>query len=134
MTDPDAALGLDKFTVGGWVKPSGLKPTPQPILAKYYPGGKAFYILRLQAGTGIPELLRGCPPYTSVAGTAPLVQNQWNQVLGTYDGGTLRLYVNGVKVKEVAERAGDLRHPQRLPAAAHRRRHGSCQRPGRRPG
>ena len=62
LDDPDAALLPTTFTIGGWVKPAGLKPTPQPILAKYDPSGAAFSILRLRADTGVPELLRGCPP------------------------------------------------------------------------
>ena len=106
LDDPGATLRLDKFTVGGWVKPTGPKPTLQPILNKYDLNGKASFILQLQANTGYPELVRGCPPYTAIAGTVPLAKNQWSQVLGTYDGATLRLYVNGVKVKEAASALG----------------------------
>jgi hypothetical protein len=71
--------------------------------------------LRLQANTGVPGL-RGCPPYTSIAGTAPLVGNQWSQVLGTYDGQTLRLYVNGLEVKNLASAPGACAIPSGSPA------------------
>ena len=106
LADPDLALRPDKFTVGAWVKPSGLKPTPQPVLANAIANGRAFYTLRLQAVTGVPELLRGCPPYDTVAAPVPLVPNQWNQVVGTYDGQTLRLYVNGLQVRSLASAPG----------------------------
>ena len=103
LADTASALYLPKFTIGGWVKPAGVIPTAQPLLAKQASNGEASYILQLQASTGLPELLRGCPPYTSAAGAVPLAPNQWSQVLATYDGATMRLYVNGVMVKEVAK-------------------------------
>jgi len=133
LVDPNAALRLDQVhrrRLGEALRPQAHAPAdPVQLLSRR----KAYYRLRLQENTGVPELLRGCSPYTSIA-----ERRRWSRTSGarcwaTYDGGTLRLYVNGVKVKEAASAPGPA--PSRAaPAAAHRRRDRSCQRPGRRAG
>ena len=65
---------------------------------------------------GCPSCCAAARRIPPIAGTAPLAQNQWSQVLGTYDGATLRLYVNGVKVKEAASALGTCAVPASRPA------------------
>ena len=50
------------------------------------------YRLSIDPNSLAPRL-ETCGSY--VTSTVPLVQGQWNQVLGTYDGSKLRIYVNG---------------------------------------
>ena len=96
LTVPAAtALDLDKFTVGGWVKPTSTKNVQQRLLTKSG-SGKTNYQLTIDANSMTPRLSFGCTtPTVFVTGTNKLIKDHWNQLLGTYDGAYLRLYVNG---------------------------------------
>ncbi|MBC8450428.1 MAG: hypothetical protein H8D78_22055, partial [Chloroflexi bacterium] len=98
---PDsAALDLPSFTVGAWVMPTAIITAHAQTLV--HKG--ANYALKIPAD-GMQPILQaslarptyGCSwPVDGVVGSvAPLIQNQWNHVMGTYDGQALKIYVNG---------------------------------------
>jgi hypothetical protein len=76
------------FTLCAWVKPTALPDGETMILGKdstlyglsFYRDGKVYFYVA--GGTN----------HISV----PLAMNQWNYLVGTYDGAQLKLYVNGV--------------------------------------
>ncbi len=95
----DAALVKPAaWTVGAWVKPAGTKTTSQTLVRKGS-GTAINYRLSIDANSLAPRL-ETCSSY--VTSTIKLVQGQWSQVMGTYDGSTLRLYVNGSEANSKA--------------------------------
>ncbi len=85
-------LDLPQFTVGAWVMPTNIRTVQQTLLDK-----DSNYRLLISPGgmTATLSFQAPCGTWRTVAGQAPLMQNQWNHVMATYDGTTARLYVNG---------------------------------------
>jgi predicted phosphodiesterase len=52
---------------------------------------------------------------TYLAGKTPLVPGRWYYVVGTYDGTTMRLYVNGELDAQSTEQSGDILYPRKAP-------------------
>ncbi|HVQ90242.1 MAG TPA: LamG-like jellyroll fold domain-containing protein [Mycobacteriales bacterium] len=109
VTVPDAAaLDLTSaMTLEAWVRPvagSGWRT----VLMKERPGGLA-YSLYGYDNSNRPPAVYGNFGGTDVsaAGGSALPVNTWSHLAGTYDGATLRLYVNGVQVATKA-RTGPL--------------------------
>lgn len=82
------------ITLEAWIKPNTVSGT-RPIIEKYdYVTGKGSYLLRQQdsnIGVGTPA---GITSHTVYANGVLQVGN-WYYVVGTYDGNTLKVYVNG---------------------------------------
>ena len=89
---------INKITVEAWVQPNtntgggsiiGDYSTPvnecQYFLRRDYAGGYFFQVGNSAPGT-----------YTSVVSAASTTIGVWQHIAGTYDGATLRIYVNGV--------------------------------------
>ena len=100
-----ADLHLQNFSVGAWVRPtSSGKSSAQDLIMTgkvrdtwVYPN----YRLAIKPN-GLTPIFQagwgqtfGTETWCSAVSAVPLVQNTWNHVLGTYDGETLRIYVNG---------------------------------------
>ena len=88
---PDStALNPSQITLSAWINSrtpgSG---TPQVILAKD-DGAHVEYDLQVRSGK-VRFLFNG----TVLTGATTLAANSWNLIAGTYDGATLKIYVNG---------------------------------------
>ena len=99
-----AGLAPATYSVGAWVKPTDVKNYDQELIARYggwmvYPQTFTEYVYRLniEPGSMLVRFTGGCvlPSGVSVVSSSPLVKDSWNHVMGTLDGKTLRLYVNG---------------------------------------
>jgi hypothetical protein len=90
-----AALNPAAFTVEAWAYVTGGQGTFRSLVTSrdYSPGNARGYIL--YAGNDNNwQLWTGNGSWTVVTGPA-VVLNTWTHVVGTYDGSTARLYVNG---------------------------------------
>ncbi len=109
VTVPDSdRLDLTKFTIGAWVFPTstGLLDYSQELVSKYDANGiSSNYDLGITANTLFPRISGTCIAGRSAASSVPLILNHWNQVVGTYDGKALRIYVNGAESGSVSASA-----------------------------
>ena len=89
------------------------------VIMKERPGDLAYGLYATRRRR--PAAARSAPsagPSSGIGGTAALPLNAWTHLAATYDGVTLRLYVNGA---QVAEQAPPAAIPVSTGAAAHRR-------------
>ena len=102
MTIPDAAsLDLTTgMTLEGWVKPTALGTDWRCVLFKERPSDMT-YSLYANESTGHPvgQVYQG--KELNALGSSGLPLNAWTFLAATYDGTTLRLYVNGSQVGNI---------------------------------
>ena len=71
-----------------------------------YKGNDNYYLSATSTYGSVPVIgaqLGSPPSYAEVKGTAALGTNTWTYLAATYDGTTMRLYVNGSQVSSLAE-------------------------------
>jgi hypothetical protein len=109
VTVPDSSsLDLTTgMTLEAWVNPS-VQPTDwNPVLMKARPGDLVY---ALYAGTpgNLPNSQIVTTGKSQLTGASGLPVNTWSHLAATYDGGTLRMYVNGAQVASQAVSGGML--------------------------
>jgi hypothetical protein len=102
VTVPDSNF-LDltgALTLSAWVYPRSGSPW-QNVIIKERPGGEV-YNLYSNADANVPTffVVGAAAPNSpiNVSGTSVLPLNTWSHLAATYDGGILRLFINGVQV------------------------------------
>jgi fibronectin type 3 domain-containing protein len=102
VTIPDApSLELSSgMTLEAWVNPSTVNTNWRDVI---YKGNDNFYLEATSSNASRPDggLIAG-GTYADAFGTAKLTANSWAFLTETYDGSTLRLYVNGTQVASTA--------------------------------
>src|SRR5215831_13533456 len=103
VTIPNAAaLQLSAgMTLEAWVNPSAVSSAWRDVI---YKGNDNYYLEATSDHASHPDggLIAG-GSYADAFGTAALTANSWSYLTATYDGATLRLYVNGTQVASTAK-------------------------------
>jgi hypothetical protein len=100
-----ASLDLtNAMTLEAWVRPT-LVTSWRTVILKEQPGDLVYALYANETGNmpGVHAFLGGDD--RRATGGARLTANAWAHLAGTYDGATLRLYVNGAQAATLA-RAG----------------------------
>jgi hypothetical protein len=84
--------GTTSFSLEAWVRPTTIDATSRRIVSKAL-GGLQGYELFVNSGSGL-QFQRIAGAANTVSASAPPL-NSWSHVVATYDGTTMRLYVNG---------------------------------------
>ncbi|HTW22945.1 MAG TPA: LamG-like jellyroll fold domain-containing protein, partial [Candidatus Baltobacteraceae bacterium] len=94
------------MTLEAWVNPSSVQDRWTDIV---YKGHDIYYMEASSNQSAVPGAGNtvGSTDQT-IFGTSPLAPNTWSYVALTYDGATLRLYVNGVQVSTLANASGPM--------------------------
>ena len=88
------------MTLEAWVNPSAVNANWRDVV---YKGNDNFYLEATSTNGSRPDAgtIAG-GSYADAFGTAALPANSWSHLTETYDGATLRLYVNGTQVASTA--------------------------------
>lgn len=103
----DFSLGAGDFTIELWLRIAGTKPENMGIVVRDSIGGTRGWLFFTQASTdAVPSAVSftawvGGTSYL-VADSAAITAGAWDHFSAVRDGGTLRLYKNGVQVSSVA--------------------------------
>lgn len=86
------------FTIEAWVKPNAQAPTWWRILGKQTDdqAGASSYILGLSPQGTVYFALFGAGLQTFVTGNTVVQPGRWSHIAGTWDGATMRSYLDGV--------------------------------------
>ena len=88
------------MTLAAWVNPASVSTAWQDVI---YKGNVNYFLMASSSNGGSP--VGGGTFGTTIKGTvgpAALAANTWTYLATTYDGSTIKLYVNGVQVSSVA--------------------------------
>ena len=88
------------MTLSAWVRPSSLSAW-RTVLLKEQPGNLA-YALYANTDTDLPAASVVTDRYRDARGGGQLSANAWRHIATTYDGSTLRLYLDGNQVGSAA--------------------------------
>src|SRR6185437_12272294 len=88
------------MTLEAWVNPSAVSSAWRDVI---YKGNDNYYLEATSTNASRPDagMIAG-GSYADAVGTSALAANTWSYLTETYDGSTLRLYVNGTQVASVA--------------------------------
>ncbi len=81
-----------RLTLEAWVKPNTVSPS-QTVVRK-----DGQYLLRIADGRAFFRLWSSWSATAEVATAAVIQPGTWQHLVGTYDGATMRVYLNGVQV------------------------------------
>ena len=98
VTVPDAAsLHLSSaMTLEAWVNPSTVDASWRDVI---YKGNDNYYLEGTSTNASLPAAgVSARAGFAHAYGAEPLPANTWSYLAETYDGSTLRLYVNGTQV------------------------------------
>ena len=101
VADSNSLDLVSGVTLEGWVNPSALGSGWRTVAMKEQPGNLA-YALYANDDTGRPSGHVATPVDFGTSGTAALALNAWTHLATTFDGSTLRMYVNGSQVSSTS--------------------------------
>lgn len=93
-----AALNLTRFTVGAWAFVTGGAGGDRPLISKRNGAGdnRTYYLAARGANTWGFYFTTGANNYQGTDGTIAVASSVWQHVVATYDGATIRVFVDGV--------------------------------------
>ncbi len=95
IQDSNALDLTNSMTISAWIYPTSLSAGINTILAKE-DGSSVSYDLIANDDTNVPQIYLGGSTYLRGTNQPPL--NTWSYIAATFDGSTIKLYVNGVLI------------------------------------
>lgn len=98
VSAPDnATLDLTTFTVSAWINATTLSAGNWKTIACKDASGNPNYCMQIEPSNHLDfnACSSSCGTFAEATGTTTLVTGSWYYVTGTYDGSSIRVYVNG---------------------------------------
>jgi PKD repeat protein len=89
--------GTSALTVEAWVYPVSAAANWRPIAFKAFDASQISYVLQGVTPQSVAAFFVS-PSSTNLVSSSALAVNVWSHLAGTYDGATMRMYVNGMEV------------------------------------
>jgi len=97
----DASLSpTTAMSLGAWIYPTAARPSA--AIVKKAGAGAGGYALEMDASGSAVNFLVSVQGNWIASGAAPVPLNQWTHVMGTYDGASVRVYINGIQARITA--------------------------------
>jgi PKD repeat protein len=92
------------LTLEAWVYPTATTAAWRPVIFKPYDSSQISYVLQglTPTQTKVPSIYV-LPSADNLFGPSPLPTNTWSHLAATYDGSSMRMYVNGTLVADKAQ-------------------------------
>jgi PKD repeat protein len=107
VKDTQALHLTTAMTLEAWVKPQVVDDTPRDIIFKGSPSGPSYCLMASSGAAGKPVSgVKIDDTDVQAGGRSGLPKNTWTHLATTYDGDTLRFYVNGRETSSQPQSGG----------------------------
>jgi hypothetical protein len=111
ITDNSALAPSSQMSIETWFKYDPSSINGRAILNRRTSGNVGGYTLELSANNGITFYIYTSAWQSVYTGDNSLNPGQWYHVTGTYDGSSLKIYVNGRLIQETTGVTGSINNP-----------------------
>jgi len=110
LIDTGTALTIVRdLTLSGWVKFTNTSSNGGTVISKHIaPNSQPYYTYRLYVQNNVAKFRIGTSTATLITGSTNINDGKWHHILGTYDGGNIKLYVDSVSDATAVSVSGDL--------------------------
>ena len=110
LIDTGTALTIVRdLTLSGWVKFTNTSSNGGTVISKHIASNsQPYYTYRLYVQNNVAIFRIGTSTATLITGSTNINDGKWHHILGTYDGGNIKLYVDSVSDATVVSVSGDL--------------------------
>jgi len=110
VIDTGTSLTITRdLTLSGWVKFTSTNSGGSTVISKHITAnGQPYYTYRLYVESNRAKFRIGISTATFITGTTDINDGNWHHILGTYDGSSINLYVDGVSDATAVSVSGDL--------------------------
>lgn len=105
VADNSVLRGMSQLTLNAWVKATAWTNATQGLIGKWATSNE--YILRVTSA-GVVQFFTNTTAVVSVSSAATVGTGAWHMVTATYDGSTMRIYIDAVLDSNTSSQSGSI--------------------------